>query len=119
MSCWLCACHYCRPRTPPRFPFQILELSSAPFHSTSAGGVAAGCKIHCNREVNARIYGHTVGPVQLLGGDVKPPNEFDALYKLLTALASEKEDHSAAMLGHIDDSGSTLIYRMPIWLYDD
>ena len=79
----------------------------------------AGCKIHTNREVNARIYGHTVGPVQLLGGEVKPPNEYDALYKLLTALASETEDHSAAMLGHIDDSGSTLIYRMPIWLYDD
>lgn len=81
--------------------------------------VAAGCKIHCNREVNARIYGHTVGPVQLLGGEVKPPNEFDALYKLMSALAAETDDHSAAMLGHIDDSGSTLIYRMPIWLYDD
>lgn len=75
--------------------------------------------MHCNREVNARIFGHTVGPVQLLGGDVKPPHEFDALYKLLTALASETEDHSASMLGHIDDSGSTLIYRMPHWLYGE
>lgn len=50
---------------------------------------------------------------------MKPPHEFDALYKLLTALASEPEDHSAAMLGNIEDSGSTLLYRMPHWLYDD
>ena len=75
--------------------------------------------MQCNREVNARVFGHTVGPMQLLGGEVKPPNEFDALYKLLTALASEPEDHSAAMLGNIEDNGSTLLYRMPHWLYDD
>ena len=85
------------------------------------GRVAAGtgAKIRGNREVNARVFGHTVGPLQLLGGEVKPPHEFDALYKLLSALASEPEDHSAAMLGNIEDSGSTLLYRMPHWLYDD
>ena len=29
------------------------------------------------------------------------------------------QDIGAKVVGHIDDSGSTLLYRMPMWMYDD
>ncbi|KAK9845458.1 hypothetical protein WJX81_006885 [Elliptochloris bilobata] len=96
----------------------------------------AGAHVRANPEANARVHGpHTTPDEMLTGGSTaaRPPPEFNPLHQLLQALTAEanieSEDRGpapsgpikpgAAALNHLDDQGCALIYRMPMWLYDD
>ncbi len=90
----------------------------------------AGGRINENPSANARVFGEKgIPPADILSGSVKPPHEFQVLYKLLSSLSAETEadpggeqvrcEPGAGALCRLEERGSTMLYRMPIWLYDD
>ncbi|KAK9830340.1 hypothetical protein WJX72_011135 [[Myrmecia] bisecta] len=78
-----------------------------------------GARVHVNHDANGRFFGREVSTSALLEGEASSPPEFDPLYRQLTALASPASDICASAIQNVDKQGSTLLYRMPHWMYDD
>eukprot|EP00884_Botryococcus_braunii_P005320 jgi/Botrbrau1/1478/Bobra.178_3s0034.1 len=77
----------------------------------------AGALIRINVEANTRTYAHRVDPEQLLDGHVRAPHEFAALYRMLSSMSASTQSTSS-VLSNIENRGSTLLYRMPMWVYE-
>ncbi|CAL8470958.1 g10500 [Coccomyxa elongata] len=90
-----------------------------------------GGRVCVNTAANARMFGNGAAkPSEILSGAVRSPHEFQVLYKLLSSLSADQEAQpgssepvrskpGAGALCRMEERGSTMLYRMPIWLYDD
>ena len=78
----------------------------------------AGSHITINDAANGRLFGRSIAADEVLDGAVRAPCEFEALYKLLSTMATPTQNRSEQALLHMEDQGATMLFRMPHWLYD-
>ncbi|KAK9830786.1 hypothetical protein WJX74_007073 [Apatococcus lobatus] len=77
-----------------------------------------GSHITINDAANGRLFGRSIRADEVLDGGVRAPCEFEALYKLLSTMATPTQNRSEQALLHMEDQGATMLFRMPHWLYD-
>ncbi|KAK9901349.1 hypothetical protein WJX75_007725 [Coccomyxa subellipsoidea] len=124
----------------PRMHDSASSVTGHPHHAMKAYAIEedtvfdmplTGGRVCLNAAANARVFGNTAAqPSKILSGAVRSPHEFQVLYKLLSSLSADQEVQpgssepvrskpGAGALCRMEERGSTMLYRMPIWLYDD